>query len=177
MACWYAVYTRPRWEKRVVELLQKKRIEHYCPYTKVVNAWHGYDRKKAVFQPVFSSYVFVKTTEDALDFLKTLDGVINIVYWRDKPAVIRDIEIEMIKRFLNEHESINLEKSVVNTNEIVKIINTTLDSENDEPEPLKKVKLVLPSLGFIMEAIEEKEMDIILQPDIRPLSTRLAKFG
>ncbi|RYZ19047.1 MAG: antitermination protein NusG, partial [Chitinophagaceae bacterium] len=35
-ALWYAIYTKPRWEKKVAELLTRKGIENYCPLNKVV---------------------------------------------------------------------------------------------------------------------------------------------
>jgi transcription antitermination factor NusG len=177
MAQWYAVYTRPRWEKKVMETLQKRRIEHYCPMTRLSNSWNAADRRKTVYQPVFASYIFVKATDDLLRMIKKIDGVINIVYWRDKPAIIREIEIEMMRRFLQEHESVNLEKTSVSTSEIVKIINSTVSGGDDLELPVQKVKLVLPSLGFMMEAVVEAEMEIRLQPDTRALSTSLAKFG
>ncbi len=31
---WYAVYTRPRWEKKVSESLKKMKIVDYCPLMK-----------------------------------------------------------------------------------------------------------------------------------------------
>ncbi len=31
MKKWYVVYTKPRWEKKVVEELSKLDIEAYCP--------------------------------------------------------------------------------------------------------------------------------------------------
>ncbi|HEX6193703.1 MAG TPA: transcription termination/antitermination NusG family protein, partial [Chitinophagaceae bacterium] len=32
---WLAVYTRPRWEKKVDQLLREKGTESYCPLNKV----------------------------------------------------------------------------------------------------------------------------------------------
>lgn len=175
MAYWYAVYTRPCWEKKVADAFQRRRLEHYCPQTRVAHQWN--DKRKAIYQPVFASYVFVRTSEETLRALRNIDGVINIVYWRDKPAVIRDIEVEMMKRFLNEHECVNLEKMPVNTSEIVKIINSSLPGKADERDTIQKIKLVLPSLGFTMEAIVEKEeVNIILQPETRQLNTTFAKI-
>ena len=54
---WYAVYTKPRWEKKVAGLLERKGIESYCPLNKVQRQWS--DRKKIVMEPLFQSYVFV----------------------------------------------------------------------------------------------------------------------
>jgi transcription antitermination factor NusG len=56
---WYAVYTRPRWEKKVAALLLHKGIESYCPLNKVRRRWS--DRTKTIEEPLFKSYVFVKT--------------------------------------------------------------------------------------------------------------------
>lgn len=176
MANWHAVYTRPRWEKKVCDSLQKKRIEHYCPITRVAYTWGGPERRKAVFQPVFSSYVFVKTTEAELEALKQIDGVINILYWRDKPATIRDIEIEMMRRFLQEHATIALERTVVNTTEIVKISNLAPDPDGGE-DGLYKVRLTLPSLGYRMEAEVMEEAPVHIKPATTPIQTAYAKLG
>jgi transcription antitermination factor NusG len=58
---WFAIYTRPRWEKKVHKLLEEKGIECYCPLNKVHRKWS--DRIKIVEEPLFKSYVFVKLTE------------------------------------------------------------------------------------------------------------------
>ena len=51
---WYAVYTKPRWEKKVASLLDVKGVENYCPVNKVVKQWS--DRKKTLFtNPKFIS--------------------------------------------------------------------------------------------------------------------------
>jgi transcription antitermination factor NusG len=60
---WYAIYTRPRWEKKVNFLLQGKGIESYCPLNKVRRKWS--DRIKTIEEPLFKSYVFVKIDEEA----------------------------------------------------------------------------------------------------------------
>ena len=105
---WHAVYTRPRWEKKVAEMLTRRKIENYCPINKVVKQWS--DRKKVVHEPLFRSYVFVKIAENELGYLKKTDGVISLVYWLRKPAVIRDTEIEAIRHFLDEYSSVKLER-------------------------------------------------------------------
>src|SRR4030095_8525252 len=105
---WYALYTKPRWEKKVAEILMRKNVETYCPLNKVKRQWS--DRKKVILEPLFHSYVFVRIPEKLQNHVRQTDGVINIVYWLGKPAVIRDAEIEVIKRFLNDFENVKLEK-------------------------------------------------------------------
>src|SRR6186997_1335326 len=105
---WFAVYTKPRFEKRVTEIMNRKRIENYCPINKVLRQWS--DRTKFVTEPLFPYFVFIKITESELSSLKQIDGVVNFVYWLGKPAIIRDSEIEAIRQFLDEHSNIRLEK-------------------------------------------------------------------
>jgi len=97
---WYAVYTKPRWEKKVAAMLLEKGIENYCPVNKVTRQWS--DRKKVVMEPVFKGYVFVKLEDNKKWQVKDVNGILNFVYWLGKPAVIRDEEIDTIRKFLNE---------------------------------------------------------------------------
>ena len=121
---WYALYTRPRWEKKVADLLEKKKVEVYCPLNKVEKQWA--DRKKIVAEPLFTSYVFVHVTEQEHLSIRQTDGVLSFVYWLNKPAVIRNEEIDTIKKFLNEYDHVTVEKTQVNLNDRVRIINGPL---------------------------------------------------
>jgi transcription antitermination factor NusG len=105
---WYAVYTKPRWEKKVANLLDEAGIENYCPLNKVVKQWS--DRKKVVLEPVFKSYVFVKIADKLKWELKKVNGILNFVYWLGKPAVINENEIITIKKFLNEFGDVKVEE-------------------------------------------------------------------
>ena len=104
---WYAIKTRPRWEKKVSLMFAAKGIEHYCPLNKVVKQWS--DRKKIILEPVFKSYVFVNVEEQKKWDVKKIDGVINYVHWLGKPAIIRQEEISTIKKFLNEFYDVQIE--------------------------------------------------------------------
>src|SRR4030095_4458128 len=100
---WYALYTKPRWEKKVDGVLIRKDIESWCPLQKVQRQWS--DRKKIIEDPIFKSYVFVHINEDErLKVLQT-EGVLNFVHYLNKPAIIRNEEIELIKSFLLEKEA------------------------------------------------------------------------
>lgn len=104
---WYALYTKPRWEKKIARLLADKGIEHYCPLNRVEKRWS--DRKKVIHEPVFKSYVFVRLADENRWAVKSIDGVVNFVYWLGKPAVIRDEEIDTIRKFLNEFDDVQVE--------------------------------------------------------------------
>ena len=153
---WYAVYTKPRWEKKVSDLLTRKKIENYCPLNKVQRQWS--DRKKIIKEPLFKSYVFVHIpAEDHLPVRET-DGIMNFVYWLGKPAVIRDEEIDVIKRFMNEYPNVQLEKAAVNLNEKVRVLSGPLMMQEGNVLEIKHktVKVLLPSLGYTLIAEIEK---------------------
>src|SRR5436305_10048529 len=95
---WFAIYTKPRWEKKVDGLLLRKGIESWCPLQKVERQWS--DRKKIINDPIFKSYVFVRIKpEERLPVLQT-EGVLNFVHFLGKPAVIKDEEVANIKSYL-----------------------------------------------------------------------------
>lgn len=116
---WYAVNTKPRWEKKVAQILEKKGIENYCPLNKIVKQWS--DRKKVILEPIFKSYVFVKIEEQKKWDLKRIDGILNYVYWLGRPAKIKEEEIITIKKFLNEFSNINVEDLSLQVNQKVRI--------------------------------------------------------
>jgi transcription antitermination factor NusG len=99
---WLAIYTKPRWEKKVLERLQQNGVKAYCPLKRSRRVWS--DRKKWIDIPVISSYVFVNINETEHELVRSISGVVNFVYWLGKPAVIRDVEIEELKTMLHEYE-------------------------------------------------------------------------
>ena len=149
---WLAVYTRPRWEKKVNQLLAEKGLESYCRLNKVRRKWS--DRVKIVEEPLFKSYVFVKVTDEDRSTVRMTNGAVNFVYWNGKPAVIREKEINAIKRFLNEYENVEARKVELNVNQRVRITNGTfMDQEGKVLDVRHKMaKVAIDSLGYILVA-------------------------
>ena len=163
---WYAVYTKPRWEKKVAGLLTRKRIENYCPLNRVQRQWS--DRKKIVMEPLFQSYVFVYISINEHSKVRETSGILNFVYWLQKPAIIRNEEIDVIKKFLNEYHHIQLEKSVVNLNDKVRIIGGPLMSREGNVLEVKNktVKVLLPTIGYALVAeIEKINLEKVVVPN------------
>jgi transcription antitermination factor NusG len=149
---WYAVYTRPKWEKKVAELLNRKNIDNYCPIQKSIRQWS--DRKKTILEPLFNSYVFVNVSETDHLRVRETDGILNFVYWLGKPAVVKGTEIEAIRTLLFENQHIRLEKIDVNLQDQVRIIDGPFkhwEGNVTEIRP-RSVKVLLPSLGYAMIA-------------------------
>lgn len=153
---WYAVYTRPRWEKKVANLLSQKGIECYCPLNKVRKKWS--DRVKLVEEPLFKSYVFVRVEEEGRTPVRMTDGVVNFVYWNGKPGIVKDKEIGAIRRFLDEHEGVEAIKVDLHRDDKVVVTSGPLmDQEGKVIEIKNKVaKVLIESLGYILVAQIDK---------------------
>lgn len=162
---WLALYTRPRWEKKVHALLTEKGIESYCPLNKVRRKWS--DRVKVVEEPLFKSYVFVNVTESERMQVRLTNGAVNFIYWNGKPAQIRDKEIAAIKRFLDEHEDVELVPMELKPHQRVIVQSGTLMGQQAEVMELrkKKAKVRIESLGYTLVAYMDKAK-------LRPLNTK-----
>lgn len=92
---WYAIYTKPRAEKKVFERLCEYGYEAYLPLVTSVREWS--DRKKKVTSPLISGYVFVKINRELLFDTLKVQGTLGVLRYLGKPAIIRDCEIENLK--------------------------------------------------------------------------------
>jgi len=99
MKVWYAVYTRPRFEKKAQHFLQLKGIESYLPLQRIKKKWS--DRSKWVEEPLFKSYLFVHIEEK--EYFETLNtyGVARFVSFNGKAAPIREQDIELLHKILD----------------------------------------------------------------------------
>jgi transcription antitermination factor NusG len=136
--------------------LTAKSIESYCPLNKVRRKWS--DRIKLVEEPLFKSYLFVKTDDEGRLPVRMTDGVVNFVYWNGKPAIVKEKEIQTIKKFLDEHEQVALVKMDFKPNDKVVITSGPLmDKEGKVLEVKNKVaKVIIESLGYILVADIDK---------------------
>jgi transcription antitermination factor NusG len=155
-AKWYAIYTRPRWEKKVHNLLVQKDIESYWPLNKVHRKWS--DRVKLVEEPLFKSYVFVKVEEENKTEVRMTDGVVNFVYWNGKPAIIKEKEIDTIKKFLDEHCDVTAIKLELKPDQkVIVTAGAFMDKQAKVVEVKNKVvKVLIESLGYILVAEIDK---------------------
>lgn len=156
-SCWYAVYTKPRWEKKLRDVLTKKGIENYCPLNRVRKKWS--DRYKTIEEPLFKSYLFVRLLESQLQEIRFIDGVINFVYWLGKPAIIKQEDIERIQKFLGEYAEVEVrrlsegqigDKVLVTQGAFMDQEGTILSINN------KTVEIIIESLGYKLVAYLDK---------------------
>ena len=155
---WYALYTQARWEKKVHRLLQEAGFERYCPLNKVQRRWS--DRMKTVEEPLFRSYVFVRIAEKQRSDVRAIPGVVNFVYWLGKPAIVRDEEIEEIRRFLDEFTDVEVTRidEKIEPGTRVRIVSGFMMGREAVAirETNKYVEVYLDSIGFRLRAMVER---------------------
>ena len=160
---WYAVYTKPRWEKKVAKLMDEKGIENYCPLNKVTKQWS--DRRKVVLEPIFKSYVFVKIADTNKWDLKKINGVLNFVYWLGKPAIIKDEEIDTIRKFLNEFSNVEIvESNQLKVNARVRIRQGVMMNYHGLLVEISgnRAKVKIDSMGVSLQAqFDKKNLELI----------------
>jgi transcription antitermination factor NusG len=153
---WYVVYTKPRWEKKVYQLFDEKGLEVYCPLNKVRKKWS--DRVKVVEEPLFKSYVFVRVTEEDQTNVRMTNGVVNFVYWLGKPAIVKDKEIEIIRKFLDEYNNVRAEPLDLRADARVTVQRGIfMDKQAKVLKVLNnKVQVIIESIGYSLVAYIDK---------------------
>jgi transcription antitermination factor NusG len=97
---WYALYTRSRFEKKMLTELTDRDIEVFLPMREILSRWK--DRKKKVWMPMFPGYIFVNhvdTPENRYRILN-LPGAVRFVAFEGHANPIPDEQIESVRRFL-----------------------------------------------------------------------------
>jgi len=99
---WFAVQTRARHEKVVVQRLRETGVVTFLPLVKGVHRWS--DRRKTVELPLFSCYVFVRLAAKSKKHRLVLlvDGVLNFVGPRGQGLAIPDEQIDALRKLLQE---------------------------------------------------------------------------
>jgi transcription antitermination factor NusG len=145
---WHAVYTKPNCERKVAEILTRRKFINYCPLNRVSRP--GSENKNVYEVPLFSSYVFVKISETQCSQLRHIDGIINFLYWMGKPVIIEESEVDMIRRFLDGHINVKVEKTGVGINDTLSIVSGSLMEQDKEVINIKNKKTTIgfPSLGY-----------------------------
>lgn len=124
---WFVFYTKSRHEKKVLDFLEKSLFEVFLPLHKVVRQWS--DRKKRVEVPLFNSYIFVRVPEHQIPDVLKIPGVSWNIKLGDKPAVLREEEFDIIKRFIASGfflETSSLERDEFKTGDRAKVIDGPL---------------------------------------------------
>lgn len=145
---WYVLYTKPRHEKKVAERLTDAGFEVYCPLHKVKRQWS--DRTKVVEEPLFRGYVFIRVEDAQREEVFRYPGTVRYLFWLRRPAIVREEEINAIKKWLGhyDHDALILEDITPGT--LVRITSGQFMNEQAVllDQTRNKVVLQLKELGI-----------------------------
>jgi len=161
---WNVLYTTPRAEKKVYDRLVELGIETYLPLYKTIRQWS--DRKKKVEVPLFNSYIFVRSPEKQRFEILSVYGVVRYLYYLGKPAIIRQKEIDGIRRFLNQTEGY---KITVEVGDKVEIASGVMEGVFGEVIRVGKDKLVLQIEQLGMNLVAEVDRDMVKMKPKNPV--------
>ncbi len=97
---WYALYTRSRFEKKMLSELTDRRIEVFLPMREILSRWK--DRKKRIWIPLFPGYIFINHVDTPENRYRILNvpGAVRFVGFEGHANPIPDEQIQYVRRFL-----------------------------------------------------------------------------
>ena len=118
---WYVLYTKPRCEKKVEEQLLSFGINAFCPMRSEFKLWS--DRKKKIHKPVLPSMVLVNIDDKDINRVFESPLVVRYMFWMGKRAIVRQSEIDILKKYLNGNYNLTSSKSTtVNIGDVIKLL-------------------------------------------------------
>ena len=144
---WYVIHTKPRSEKKAEEQLLSLGINAYCPIRNEIRLWS--DRKKRIQVPVLPSMVLVNIDEKDINRVFECSGVVRYMFWLGKRAVVRQSEVDILKKYLKgDYNLINSKLSNIKVGD-----NFSLSSFNNERGIISKISnnniwIYLKSIGY-----------------------------
>jgi len=144
---WYVLHTKPRSEKKVEEQLLSLGINAYCPTRSEIKIWS--DRKKRIYKPVLPSMVLVNINDNDINRVFESPLVVRYMFWLGKRAVVRQSEIDILKKYLDgSYNLISSNSSFINVGDDFK-----LPSFNNEKGIVSRISnnniwIYLKSIGY-----------------------------
>lgn len=154
---WYLIYTKSNSEKKVGAFLNKKGILTYCPLMSSVRQWS--DRKVTIEIPIFTSYVFVNIDLSQYREVRMTPGVLNFVYWQGKPAIVKDKEMDSIKRFIKEYNHLSFTVTQLKHGNRVTIPSGIFKDQPAIVQTVKKNKVILELVNLQLRLEVKLERD------------------
>jgi len=104
---WYALYTRSRFEKKLLTELNDRRIEVFLPMREVLSRWK--DRRKRIWIPLFPGYIFVYQVDTPENRHRVLNipGAVRFVGFEGHATPVPTEQVEAVRRFLEAKLSVD----------------------------------------------------------------------
>jgi transcriptional antiterminator NusG len=97
---WYALYTRSRFEKKMLSELTDRRFEVFLPMREILSRWK--DRKKRIWIPLFPGYIFINHVDTPENRYRVLNvpGAVRFVGFEGHANPIPEEQIQYVRKFL-----------------------------------------------------------------------------
>lgn len=173
---WYILYTKPDTERKTSASLERKKITHFLPLG--ILAKTNFARVKIEEEPLFPGYIFVLTTLSQLSDICRSDDSLNMVYWKDTPAVVPENEINSIKEFISTHENIIIKKIRVRADGFKAVRQFAPLTVDEKPLSLAETthEITLPSLGYVLTAKADRHHKVTVISEKRNITGNKVPF-
>ncbi|MBK3518043.1 UpxY family transcription antiterminator [Carboxylicivirga marina] len=148
---WYALYTKSRAEKKVLEQLTQKGIEAYLPLKRTLKQWS--DRKKWVETPIISSYIFVKIPQADYQRVFDINGIVAYVSYKGKACVIPESDILAMKRTIENQMEFSVESDQIEKGQQITVTSGPLEGicgQVMDVQGTKKIILRINHIGYTL---------------------------
>ena len=149
MGSWHVIYTKPRAEKKVEEMLNNFGIEAYCPVKQEIKQWS--DRKKKIFVPVLPSMVLVNIDEKQRNKVFDITGVVRYMFWLKKHAIVKNDEVDSLKKLLSQNNIVSQETIALKVGEKIDVPGFKNQSGIIKKISTNKIWVVLKNLGYVIK--------------------------
>jgi transcription antitermination factor NusG len=164
---WYAIYTKPNRERKILENLKEQNLTCYLPLQKSLRIWS--DRKKWIEAPLFKSYVFVKVSYKEFFNVLSIPGVIRYVSFGGKAQAIPEKQIEDIKIFVEQDKTkIAITKENIAPGTKAEVLYGALKGVRGEIVKFNgkfRILIRIPMMGYCLHANISKDEIKILKPE------------
>src|SRR5579871_5833482 len=169
-ASWFAVYTTPRHEKKVSDVLAERQIETFLPLYRTNRQWKK-SRPTVLELPLFPTYVFVRIEYRARGAVLSVPGVLSIVGSGREPWPLPDLEIEalrsaLLERKIEPHPYLVVGERVRIRAGIMTGIEGVLIRKRNEFRVILTLDAIMRSVAVEVDA-----------DDVEPINTSLAKLA
>jgi transcription antitermination factor NusG len=167
---WFAIYTKYKCEKYVVDRLQKKNIHAYVPLLSVVKKYSK--KTKHLKLPLINCYAFVHITKYEYVRVLETDYVSGFIKQRKNLISIPDREIELLKRIVGEIEQIQSLPLSMEPGTPVEIIGgnlTGLQGKLIKKQGKNTFVVALDSIGYQLEMVIDQAL-------LSPLSSAVSSL-
>jgi transcription antitermination factor NusG len=147
---WYVVYCKPNTEKKTAEKLEQCGIIVYCPLKTEIRQWS--DRKKKIQVPVLPSMLLVKLMDSERPKVFQVFTVVRYLFWLKKPAVVKNEEVEELKKILTGQRS-QVAVESMSKGEVLKLRGLGFDEEEAVMKYVTKSHycVYIERLGFLVK--------------------------